>query len=149
MPDPVSRLQLAQAEIDKTFGSNYAREHPEVVSAVMMRRARLGGDDDRGRAGGRGRGGAAQRWRPGAGASSGAAMRRLSIDVSFDERAGYVVSHPGLPPLSALSLSGLRRRIGEALRPETAEIKFVLDKVARRERDARRGTARASDYMRG
>ena len=76
-------------------------------------------------------------------------MRRLSIDVSFDERAGYVVSHPGLPPLSALSLSGLRRRIGEALRPETAEIKFVLDKVARRERDARRGTARASDYMRG
>ena len=36
MPDPVSRLQLAQAEIDKTFGSNYAREHPEVVSAVMI-----------------------------------------------------------------------------------------------------------------
>ena len=32
----MARLQLAQAEIDKTFGSNYAREHPEVVSAVMI-----------------------------------------------------------------------------------------------------------------
>ena len=36
MPDPISRLQMAQTEIDKTFGSNYAREHPEVVSAVMI-----------------------------------------------------------------------------------------------------------------
>jgi hypothetical protein len=26
----------AQQEIDQTFGSNYAREHPEVVSAVMI-----------------------------------------------------------------------------------------------------------------
>ena len=36
MPDPVSRLQFAQQEIDETFGSNYAREHSEVVSAVMI-----------------------------------------------------------------------------------------------------------------
>ena len=27
---------MAQQEIDKTFGSNYAREHPEVVTAVMI-----------------------------------------------------------------------------------------------------------------
>ena len=36
MPDPISRLQLAQAEIDKTFGSNYAREHPELVAVVVQ-----------------------------------------------------------------------------------------------------------------
>jgi hypothetical protein len=27
---------LARQEIDNTFGSNYAREHPEVVSAVVI-----------------------------------------------------------------------------------------------------------------
>ena len=36
MPDPVSRLQLAQQEIDNTFGGNYARANPQVVSAVMI-----------------------------------------------------------------------------------------------------------------
>jgi hypothetical protein len=35
MSDPISRLQLAQQEIDKTFGAGFAREHPEVVCAVM------------------------------------------------------------------------------------------------------------------
>ena len=35
MSDPISRLQLAAAEIDKTFGAGFAREHPEVVCAVM------------------------------------------------------------------------------------------------------------------
>ena len=49
---------------------------------------------------------------------------KLLIDVTFDERAGYVASHPGLPPLSALSRSGLRRRIEDALLPETVEISF-------------------------
>jgi len=36
MSDPVSRLRLAQQEIDNTFGSNYAREHPEVVAVVVQ-----------------------------------------------------------------------------------------------------------------
>jgi hypothetical protein len=35
LPDPVSRLELAQQEIDKTFGPNYAASHPELVAAVM------------------------------------------------------------------------------------------------------------------
>jgi len=33
--DPISRLQLARDEIDKTFGGGFARDHPEVVCAVM------------------------------------------------------------------------------------------------------------------
>jgi hypothetical protein len=36
MPDPISRLQLARDEIDRTFGSNYAREHPELVAVVVQ-----------------------------------------------------------------------------------------------------------------
>jgi hypothetical protein len=36
MADPVSRLQLAQQEIDRTFGPDYAREHPEVVAVVVQ-----------------------------------------------------------------------------------------------------------------
>ena len=35
MSDPIRRLQLAQEEIDKTFGSNYARENPQVLVAVL------------------------------------------------------------------------------------------------------------------
>ena len=36
MTDPISRLQLAQAEVDKVFGQDFAAKHPEVVSAVMI-----------------------------------------------------------------------------------------------------------------
>ena len=36
MPDPVSRLEFAREEIDRVFGSGHAREHPEVVVAVMQ-----------------------------------------------------------------------------------------------------------------
>jgi hypothetical protein len=36
MPDPVSRLQLAHDEINKTFGVGFAEQHPEVVVAVMQ-----------------------------------------------------------------------------------------------------------------
>jgi hypothetical protein len=35
MPDPISRLQMAHDEIDKTFGAGYAQQHPELVIAVM------------------------------------------------------------------------------------------------------------------
>jgi purine nucleoside permease len=37
MPDdPVSRLRLVQEEVDKIFGSDYARQHPEVTAAALM-----------------------------------------------------------------------------------------------------------------
>jgi hypothetical protein len=35
MTDPVSRLQLAQQEIDRVFGAGYAAANPGVVAAVM------------------------------------------------------------------------------------------------------------------
>ena len=76
---------------------------------------------------------------------------RLLVSVSYDERRGYITTGSTLPaPLSAFSLSGLRRRIEEALRPDTVEIKLELDKRARFERDQRRrgGEGRASDYAR-
>jgi hypothetical protein len=34
--NPISRLQFAQIEIDNVFDSNYAREHPELLIAVMQ-----------------------------------------------------------------------------------------------------------------
>jgi hypothetical protein len=36
MPDPLSRLQLAHDEINKTFGPNFAEMHPEVVVVVVQ-----------------------------------------------------------------------------------------------------------------
>jgi hypothetical protein len=30
MPDPLSRLQMARDEINKTFGVGFAEKHPEV-----------------------------------------------------------------------------------------------------------------------
>jgi hypothetical protein len=36
MPDPISRLQLAQQEIDRVLGGGYAREHPDVVAVVVQ-----------------------------------------------------------------------------------------------------------------
>jgi hypothetical protein len=45
MADPVSRLQLAQQEIDRVFGTGYAAGHPELgrgrdaVGGVRLRRA--------------------------------------------------------------------------------------------------------------
>jgi hypothetical protein len=35
LPDPISRLQLAQQEIDKIFGAGYAAANPTLVAAVM------------------------------------------------------------------------------------------------------------------
>jgi hypothetical protein len=40
---------------------------------------------------------------------------RLAVHVSFDERRGYVASHPELPPIVALSLRALRHRLHERL----------------------------------
>jgi len=35
-PDPISRLEFAVREVDRVFGANYAREHPEVIVATMQ-----------------------------------------------------------------------------------------------------------------
>jgi hypothetical protein len=35
MPEPLSRLQLARDEINKTFGPDFAEQHTELVIAVM------------------------------------------------------------------------------------------------------------------
>ena len=34
--DPVSRVALAKAELDRVFGSNYAQQHPEVLAVVVQ-----------------------------------------------------------------------------------------------------------------
>jgi hypothetical protein len=36
MTDPISRLEVVQREIDRVFGEGYAREHPDIVAAVMQ-----------------------------------------------------------------------------------------------------------------
>jgi len=66
---------------------------------------------------------------------------RFNVAVSFDERrGGYIGSHPQLQsPVTALSLGGLRRRIEIALLPEVdVDIRLVLDRSTRLERDRRR-----------
>jgi hypothetical protein len=72
-------------------------------------------------------------------ASAPTAKRRLEVSVTFDERRGYVASAPELrTPVMALSLGGLLRRIDAALMPDAVDIKLVLDRAARLERDQRR-----------
>jgi len=64
---------------------------------------------------------------------------RFNVAVSFDERRGYVGTHPELrSPVTALSLSGLRRKIEAALLPGDVDVRLVLDRAARLERDRRR-----------
>src|SRR5262249_24476207 len=70
---------------------------------------------------------------------------RFNVAVSFDERRGYVGTHPELrSPVTALSLGGLRRKVEIALLPEVdVDVRLVLDRGARLERDRRRiGTTR-------
>jgi hypothetical protein len=35
MSDPISRLEFVCEQLNKQFGDGYAREHPEMVSAIM------------------------------------------------------------------------------------------------------------------
>ena len=65
---------------------------------------------------------------------------RFDVAVTFDERRGYVGTHPELrSSVTALSLSGLRRKIEAALLPEVdVDIRLQLDRGARLERDRRR-----------
>jgi hypothetical protein len=66
----------------------------------------------------------------------------LEVSVSFDERRGYVGSHPELrSPVVALSLGGLRRRIEALMLPDDPHVVLQLDIRARRERDRRRQQA--------
>jgi hypothetical protein len=65
-------------------------------------------------------------------------VERLQIAVTYDAVRGYVATVPGLPPVTALSLGGLRRRIEVALLPEEVIVVLNLDRVARQERDRRR-----------
>jgi hypothetical protein len=34
--DPISRLELVKVEIDKIFGRDFFRDHPDLTSAVML-----------------------------------------------------------------------------------------------------------------
>jgi len=64
---------------------------------------------------------------------------RLDVAVTFDERRGYVGTHPELrSPMTALSLGGLRRKIEAALLHDDIDVRLVLDRAARLERDRRR-----------
>ena len=78
-------------------------------------------------------------------------MTRLSVDVSFDPAHGYVGTAPELrTAVRALSLNGLRKQVEDQLAGRDLDIRLVLDRVARLERDARRkgGQSRASDHAR-
>jgi hypothetical protein len=70
---------------------------------------------------------------------------RLVIAVTFDGH-GYRTTSPEVPPVSALSLSILRKRIEAVLMPDDPVVVLSLDRTARLERDRRRrgGPARAS-----
>jgi hypothetical protein len=66
---------------------------------------------------------------------------RISIDVTFASSRGYVGSGAELrAPVVALSLGGLRRKVEALMVP--VEVKLVLDRAARLERDRRRLTGR-------
>ena len=68
---------------------------------------------------------------------------RFGVAVTFDERRGYVGTHPELQaPVTALSLGGLRRKVEAAMLPEEVIVMLSLDKAARLERDRRRLTGR-------
>jgi len=70
---------------------------------------------------------------------------RFDVSVTFDERRGYVGTHPELrAPVTALSLGGLRRKVEAAMLPEEVIVMLSLDKAARLERDRRRLTGRTS-----
>jgi hypothetical protein len=76
---------------------------------------------------------------------------RLEVSVTFDPAKGYVATVPDLAePISALSLAVLRRRIEERLLPDSIDVRLILDRRARLERDQRRrgGEGRMGDYGR-
>jgi hypothetical protein len=64
---------------------------------------------------------------------------RLEVSVTFDPAKGCVATAPELrSPVTALSLGGLHRKIEIALLPDEVDVRLMLDRAARRERDRRR-----------
>jgi hypothetical protein len=64
---------------------------------------------------------------------------RFEVTVTFDERRGYVATAPELrQPVTALSLGGVRRRVEALMLPDEVDVRLVLDRAARQERDRRR-----------
>jgi hypothetical protein len=72
---------------------------------------------------------------------------RLEIAVTYDLAKGYYIGmHPELPtPVVALSLAVLCKRVEERLIGEDVDVKLVLDRAARQERDRRRRGGRAEN----
>ena len=63
------------------------------------------------------------------------AAESTTVDVTYDARHGYVATHPQLPaPITALSLSALRARLGRQLDIAAVNVRLKLDKSARRQR---------------
>jgi hypothetical protein len=91
---------------------------------------------------GRGTGRGARRL-PQAVAMSG---ERLEVSVTFDPANATV---PDLPePVTALSLAMLRKRVEAALMPEDPEVRLMLDRKARFERDQRHRGGEGSQQWR-
>jgi len=68
---------------------------------------------------------------------------RFEVAVTFDERRGYVGTHPELrSSVVALSLGGLRRKVEALISPDEVIVALNLDRTARLERDRRRLTGR-------
>jgi hypothetical protein len=62
---------------------------------------------------------------------------RLEVSVTFEPAKGYIATVPDTEPITALSLAVLRRRIEERLLPDSVEVRLMLDRRARLERDQR------------
>ena len=69
---------------------------------------------------------------------------RLDVSVTYDASCGYIGSAPGLAPVVALSLGGLRRRIEILMLPDSVEVRLILDGLAERERHRRRANVHAT-----
>ena len=74
---------------------------------------------------------------------------RLEVSVTFDERRGYVGTHPDLrAPVVALSLGGVRRKVEALMSPDEVIVVLSLDRAARLERDRRRAKITAPSAAR-
>ena len=65
---------------------------------------------------------------------------RLFVSVTFNPTRSYVAVHPELPPVVALSLDGIPRKIESMLQPDKAHVILQLDSSAELERDRRRSS---------
>jgi hypothetical protein len=70
------------------------------------------------------------------GADRGTAKNNVYGRSPF-QRAATLAPPLGLPPVTALSLNGIRRKIEALMTPDEVEAVLNLDRAARRERDQR------------